>query len=85
MDESEDDDDDENKGKYQVLRPRNVPRRELKGYIAVDAYLDHSDSFRTMQEDDELESPDKSKDKISQSKDDVLLMTPRSEHRKHDE
>ena len=38
---------DEEGGDYQVLRPRNVPRRELRGQSVVDAYLDVSDSFQT--------------------------------------
>jgi len=45
---------------YQPLRPRSIPRRQLHGHIVIDSYLDHSDSFRTIQTADEDAAPDKS-------------------------
>ena len=55
---NEDSEEEGDGGVYQVLRPRNVPRRHLRGNMVVDQYLDHSDSFREMVPDEE-EAPDK--------------------------
>ena len=41
------------------LRPRNIPRRALQGDVVVDFFLDKSDSYRTIVEDDEVSSPEK--------------------------
>ena len=58
--------------KYEILRPRNIPRRQFHGLVATDIYLDHSDSFREIQTSDASESvaPDKSISEPAGDKDD---------------
>lgn len=50
----------EEESAYKKLRPRNIPRRHLQGYTVVDAYLNRSDSFKTIVESEDGGTTNKS-------------------------